>query len=101
VRLRAKCRRTTSAISTYTYRRCCQPARSTFLVCFEPPQIRWSLNITVDKGTAKIARKLGFDFAEAVVRRYSRIATVCVESFRRLRSNSESAKRRPSLRASS
>jgi hypothetical protein len=62
----------TSATLTCTCRRCCPPARSTFLVCFESLQLQRLLNDTADKGTAKIARKLGFDFAEAVVRDSSR-----------------------------
>lgn len=68
---RVKSLRTILATSTYMFRPCFPRELSTSLVRvsnFISIQLPEQTRISVDKGIVKIARKLGFDFAEAVVR---------------------------------
>ena len=73
---RARCRRTTLATSTCTCRPCCPRGRPTCHVRPPPcpprcPGVRAHRSRSCscpDKGIAKLARQLGFDYAEAVVR---------------------------------
>lgn len=74
---RAKCPRTTLATSISTFRPCCLLAPRTYPVSIVLSSGARTGNVgsdhallddIVDKGTAKLARQLGFDYAEAVVR---------------------------------
>ena len=87
---REKFRRTISVILTYTYPLCYHMELRISLVgfllpaFFFVPEPDFFLLIIIVKGVAKIARKLGFDYAEAVVRAFYLVCLDVIADFEKM-----------------
>lgn len=73
--------RTISGISTSILQACYPQEQPIYLVglfeCLLRDNFYVDFGAFTDKGVAKVARQLGFDYAEAVVRGHSATLTVC------------------------